>query len=124
MAVLKRPTYLHLLDYVGIDRAFSPPATAVTEIERLLGEGPVCQLASLSEGIADVYGVSVPQTASGLVNTPLRESRFPARCIVAAVQRGSAEAFVPGANTTIQAGDTMIIIGPSDIRDELAKIFG
>ena len=34
VAVMQRPTYLHLLEHIGIDRAFSPRATAVNEIIR------------------------------------------------------------------------------------------
>ncbi len=124
IAVLQRGTYLHLLDYVGIDKAFSPRVTAVTEITRLLMTGHVRQLASLAEGIADVFEVTVTPSAGAVIGKPLRELTFPSRCIVVAIQRGPGEVFVPGAESTIEAGDSLVVIGPAEIRKGLRKLFG
>lgn len=123
IAVLQRPTYLHLLEHVGIDRAFSPRVTAVAEIERMLDVGLIRQLASLAKGAVEVFEVRVSHTAREVVNRRLREITFPARCIIAAIQRGQDQAFVPGADMTIEVADTLILIGPSSVRNELEKIF-
>ena len=123
IAVLQRPTYLHLISHIGLDHAFSPRATAVNEIERLLSGATVRQLAPLAEGIADVYEVRVPGLAKRVVNIPLKEIRFPARTIIAAISRGST-VFVPGADDEIRAGDLVVVIGPSECGRELKKMFG
>jgi trk system potassium uptake protein TrkA len=123
IAVLQRPTYLHLLSHVGIDRAFSPRSVAVSEIQRLLDTGPVRHLASLSEKIAEVYEVEVPAAARRVVNKPLRDCEFPSHALIAAIERGD-EVFVPGAENRIQAGDTIIVIGPPEVRKELRRLFG
>jgi len=123
IAVLQRSTYLHLLAHVGIDRAFSPRSVAVSEIQRLLDTGPVRHLASLSEKIAEVYEVEVPENARRVVNKPLRDCEFPAHSLIAAIERGD-EVFVPGADNRIQAGDTIIVIGPVEVRKELRRLFG
>jgi trk system potassium uptake protein TrkA len=122
IAVLQRSTYLHLLEHVGIDRAFSPRSVAVSEIQRLLDVGPVRHLASLSERIAEVYEIEVPPTATTVVNKPLKDCEFPAHSLIAAIERGD-EVFVPGADNRIQAGDTIIVIGPADVRKELRRMF-
>ena len=123
VAVLQRPTYLHLLKHVGIDRAFSPRDTAVTEIMRRIDTRPVRQLATLARDIANVYEARVPESASKLIGKPLREVKFPARCIIAAIQRDE-DVRVPTAEDTIEPGDTVIVIGPADSHKELNRAFG
>ena len=78
MVVLQRFTYAHLLTHVGVDRAFSPRQTAVTEVKRLLEEGPVRSLATLADGVAEVYEVRLgDDEARGVVDRPLRMLRLP-----------------------------------------------
>ena len=122
IAVQQRGTYLHLLEHIGIDRAFSPRATAVSEIQRLLQPGPVRQLASLASGIADIYEVRVPRRGSKVVDRPLREIEMPPHCLIAAVQRDG-DFFIPGAGDAILAGDTVVVIAPQERKKELAKLF-
>ena len=123
IAVLQRPTYLHLISHIGLDHAFSPRSTAVTQIERLLSGASVRQLAPLAEGIADVYEVRVPSIAKRVIDIPLKDINFPARTIVAAISRGET-VFVPGATDTIRAGDLVVVIGTSDCGRDLKKMFG
>lgn len=123
IAVLQRPTYLHLISHIGLDHAFSPRSTAVSEIERLLSGATVRQLAPLAEGIADVYEVRVPGLAKKVVDIPLKEVKFPARTIIAAISRGE-RVFVPGADNMMKAGDVVVVIGPPDCSRELKRLFG
>ncbi|MBB6430688.1 trk system potassium uptake protein TrkA [Algisphaera agarilytica] len=123
IAVLQRPTYLHLIGHIGLDHAFSPRSTAVNEIERLLSGESVRQLAPLAEGIADVYEIRVPSLAKKVIGIPLKDVEFPARTIIAAISRGET-VFVPGADDTIKPGDMVVVIAPSECGRELKKIFG
>ncbi|QDU34427.1 Trk system potassium uptake protein TrkA [Poriferisphaera corsica] len=123
IAVLQRPTYLHLLRHIGIDKAFSPRSTAVTEIQRLIEPGPVKRLGSLSEGIAEIYEIKVPGDASKVIGKPLSEIKFPGHCLLAALQRDK-EVFVPGADSVIMEGDTVIAVGPASSKSELRRLFG
>ncbi|QQE12421.1 Trk system potassium transporter TrkA [Planctomycetota bacterium] len=123
MAVLQRPTYLHLLRHVGIDKAFSPRSTAVTEIQRLIEPGPVRRLGSLSEGIAEIYEIKVPEEAKKVLSKQLLDIKFPSHCMIAAIQRNN-EVFVPGASSTIEANDTVIVVGPASSKSELRRLFG
>jgi len=119
---LQRGTYLHLLKDVGIDQAFSPRVSAVNEIVELLDRGPLRHLASLAVGVADIYELTVPSDAAAVVGKPLKQMQLPNRSLVAAIQRGD-RVHVPGANDTIQPGDSVVIIGRSDIAPELRKMF-
>lgn len=122
VAVLQRPTYLHLLTHVGIDKAFSPRVTAVTQIQQLLEPGPIRRLATLAEGIADVYEIRVSASAKKVNQTPLRQVQFPPKTIIAAIQRGD-DVHVPGADDWIAADDTVVIIAPSESEKQLKSLF-
>lgn len=122
IAVLQQSTYLHLLTHVGIDKAFSPRATAVTEIQRLLETGPVRRLATLAEGIADVYEIRVPSSAKKIVQTPLREVQLPPRTMIAAIQRDD-DVRVPGGDDWIAVGDSVVVITPSENEKKLRTLF-
>jgi trk system potassium uptake protein TrkA len=122
IAVLQRATYLHLLHHVGIDRAFSPRATAVAQMRQWIEDVPLRRLASLAEGTADVYEVRV-SNGSDVVGKPLREIAFPESLIIAAIERGE-KTFVPGAADAIQSGDRLVVAGPAGIEKTLKKVFG
>jgi len=123
IAVQQRGTYLHLLSHVGVDRAFSPRTTAVTQILSLLDRGPFRRLTTLSKGVADVFEVRVPEKANGVTGRPLKDVKFPAGGMVAAIQRGD-DVFVPGGTDAVNPGDAAIVIAPEGAAAELRKVFG
>ena len=123
IAVLQQPTYLHLLTHVGIDKAFSPRVTAVTQIQQLLHTGPIRRLASLAEGVADVYEIRVPAGAQQIIDTPLREVSLPPKTIIAAIQTGD-HVRVPGAEDRIVTDDTVVVVAPSENEKQLKSLFG
>lgn len=122
VAVQQRGTYLHLLEHVGIDKAFSPRVTAVTEITRLMDRGAVRRLSPLAEGFAEVYEVRVPTTATKAVGKPLMELKLPDSAMLAVIQRQT-DIFVPGGQSTIEPGDRLIVIAPAEARKPLGKMF-
>ena len=123
IAVLQQPTYLHLLTHVGIDKAFSPRVTAVTQIQRLLDAGPVRKLATLAEGIAEVYEIHVSSAAKKVTQVPLKDVKLPPKTIVAAIHRQD-DVRVPGGDDWIALGDTVVVIAPSESEKPLRSLFG
>ena len=122
VCVLQRPTYLHLLTHVGIDRAFSPRDTAVSQIERLIRNKSVEHLATLAQGVADISEVRVTAKDRQVIDRPLRDVRLGYKIIVAAIQRNG-RVFIPGASDAIAAGDTVVLIGPAKLDKKLKKLF-
>jgi trk system potassium uptake protein TrkA len=122
IAVLQRGTYLHLLEHVGIDRAFSPRVAAVAEIQRLVGDQSIRHLASLTVGIVDVYEIHVPPAAKRVIGTALHDLKLPEKTIIAAIQRGD-EVSVPGRDDVIQVGDTVVVVTPANGKKELMRYF-
>ena len=120
-AVVQRADYLHLLPSVGIDRAFSPRMVAVKEIEHVLGGGALQCIASLAEGIIDVYRLRVGERAK-VTGKELRSVKLSPDLVVAAVQRDK-DVRVPAADDVLQAGDTLLVIGRRGTEARLKKIF-
>ncbi len=123
IAVQQRSTYLHLLSHVGVDRAFSPRATAVVQILSLLESGPFRRLTTLSKGVAEVFEIRIPHQANGVTGRPLKDVKFLAGGMIAAIGRDE-NVFVPGGADTVNAGDTVIVIAPDGAEKELRKVFG
>jgi trk system potassium uptake protein TrkA len=94
---------------------------AVREIEQLLDEAPLRRISTLAEGIVDVYWVRAGRK-SKFVNRPLREVKLTPDWMIAAIQHGQ-DVSVPGADDSIQLGDTVLVIGRSGAESKLKKIF-
>jgi len=121
IAVLARPTYLNLIERVGIDRAFCPRIVAGREILRIVRSGPVRLMASLAEGVAGVFEIR-PHPASKALGVPLSRIRLPRDCMIAAIQRGET-VTVPGGEDHIEADDTVVAIAPHEHDKKLRKLF-
>ncbi len=122
ITVLQRSTYLHLLSHVGVDKAFSPRSTAVNEILRRIEGGAVRSLATLAQGVADVFEVKVTAKSREMVGKPLRELEMPEHALVAVVQRGE-KTFIPTADDELAEGDVAVVIAPAKARKALRKVF-
>lgn len=121
IAVVQRAKYMHILPHVGIDHAFSQRGDAVKAILHLIDTGPIRSLATFADGVAEVYELRLSKRAKILGNE-LCNIKLPAQTMVAAIQRGD-KIRVPGAHDQVIAGDTILVIGPCGIADDLRKLF-
>ncbi|MHC5023596.1 MAG: Trk system potassium transporter TrkA [Planctomycetota bacterium] len=120
VAVVQRSRYLDLLYHVGVDRPFSPGKVAADEIEGLLDDSPIRRMATLAEGI-DAMLVRVGADAA-VGGQPLHEIQLSPDWVIAAIRRGE-EVWVPKADDTVQAGDSMLVIGRAEKPRVLRKLF-
>lgn len=111
---------MHLLSHIGIDKVFSPRATAVGEILRRLDAGSMRNLATLANGVAEVYEARLTKATAAVIGTPLKELDLPEQALVALVQRGE-KTFIPGASDALAVGDTVVVIAPAKARRPLRK---
>ena len=121
IAVVQRSTYLDLVYHVGVDRVFSPSLVAVKEIQMVLQESSLQRLSSLADGVVDAYRVRVGNDAP-VIGKRLREIKLTPNWIVAAIRRGD-RAWVPGADDTVEAQDTVLVVGRHGMEKQLKKIF-
>ncbi len=122
IAVVQRADYLHLLASVGIDRAFSPRRVAVKELERFIAGNSMQRIASLAQGIIDVYRLRVGPKANCLGKS-LRQITLTPKGGIAAVQHGE-KVEVPSADYVLKQDDTLLVIGPPGMESRLKKMFG
>jgi len=120
IAAVQRPNYLQLMQRVGIDRPFAPRVVAVREIENLIADRKLHQLASLAEGAIDVFQVTVSQGAA-VAGKSLREIKLRPDWIIAAIQHGES-VRVPRADDRIEAGDVALVIGKHGQESKLKKL--
>jgi trk system potassium uptake protein TrkA len=121
VVVIQQPTYLHLLESIGIDHAYSPRVIASREILRMADESPLQKLATLAQDVADIYQIQ-PTRGSRAVDTQLVNLRFPKGCFVAAIEKGG-DVSVPGAKHVIHEGDRVVVIAKHGIERDLRQFF-
>ncbi|MDA0991083.1 MAG: NAD-binding protein, partial [Verrucomicrobia bacterium] len=121
VAIASRSDYLDLLKSLGIDHAFSPRNEAADEIENFIRSAPLRKLASLADGVVDVYRVPVGRSAK-CAGKSIAQLGRPGEWIIAAIRRGD-EAFVPRATHTIEAGDILVVVGSHKLERMLSKFF-
>lgn len=121
IAVVYRSTYVHVLPYVGVDYAFSPRSAAVKAIQNLINNDPVRTIAALADGIAEVYEVR-PSSKAKVLGHELRHIKLPEQAMIVARRRGDA-VCVPGAENTVAAGDTLLILARAGTGRKLKELF-
>ncbi len=121
VVVIQQPTYLHLLESIGIDHAYSPRVIASREILRIADESPLQKQATLAKDVADIYQIQ-PTEGSPAVGTQLAKLKFPEGCFVAAIQKNG-KVNVPGAKHVIHEGDSVVVIAKHGLERELRKFF-
>ena len=94
---------------------------AVKAVLHLIDPGPIRSIATFADGVAEVYEVH-PSKRAKVFGQDLRNVTLPAQTMIAAIRRGDGVA-VPGAEDQITAGDTILIIGPRGIANDLHKLF-
>ena len=119
---VQRPNYLHLMKHVGIDYPFAPRTVAVKEIENILSDRRLHQLATLAAGSVDVYQVKMG-ARSPVVGKSLREIKLSPEWVIAAIQTEE-DVKVPQADDAIGVGDTVLVIGRSGEESKLKKVLG
>ena len=120
IAVVQRPQYGHLLKHVGIDKSFSPRITAVGEILNVLEQKGLRRVTSLAEGVLDVFRARV-EPGSAVLGKPLKDIPELGQWVVVAVEHGD-DVSVPTAQTVIEAGDTVLVVGPNGTDKQLAEL--
>jgi trk system potassium uptake protein TrkA len=121
IAVVQRSKYLRLFPHVGIDGAFSPRAVAVKAILNLIDVGPIRSVATFADDIAEVYEIR-PSRRAKILGHELRNIKLPAQTMIAAIRRGD-RVYVTGAEDQVAEDDTLLVIGPVGITDDLRRLF-
>jgi len=118
----------HRLEYVGlltetrIDAGVSARLAAANAILRFVRRGRIHSVATFQDSDLEAIELQVDH-ASDAVGQTLRELALPKTAIIAGVIRGS-DRFVPRGDTTIHAGDRLVLVALPDAIPSVEKVFG
>ena len=120
IAIVQDPDYLTLLEENDIVALSAPWATAAM-VENFLDRPGVAKLFEIGKGVASLVGVNVPD-GGRVVGQAIKDIDIPRECVVAAVIRGK-DFVVPRGDTTINAGDHIIFVGPTSAIKNAQDLF-
>lgn len=124
MAVARfhRMDLVRLLSSVGIDGGVSSRLSAASQILRFVRRGNIHSVVTFQDSAAEALEIEVGP-ASRAAGKTLRELHLPHEVIVGGVIRGK-QAFVPRGETTIEAGDRLIVIALPEAIHEVEQLAG
>jgi Trk K+ transport system NAD-binding subunit len=120
MAVVQDPDYIPLLAEQGVEAVSAPWATAAM-VENYLDRPGVAELFEIESGVAGLISVTVPE-GGRVAGHEIQGISIPKDCVVAAVIR-ERQFVVPRGNTRIEAGDVVVVVGPTAAIKEAHEIF-
>jgi amino acid transporter len=120
IAIVTEHEYSELLQDSGIVAISAPWATAAL-VENYLDRPGVAELFEISDGIANLVGVYVPEDAK-VAGKAIKDIEVPKQCVVAAVIRGK-KFVVPRGDTTIAVGDHVVFVGPASAIKDAQDLF-
>ena len=129
LAKMNRPGYLDLVRDTGIESIITPRnivANQITSYVRALAnsEGSAVEsLYRLLDGTVEALEFTATASSRGLLGVPLKDLHLKKGVLLAAVSR-SGKTVIPGGMTTIEEGDSVVVVtrttGLKDLQDILA----
>ena len=119
VAVVDEGSYVDLFEEVGIDIAVNPREATAEEITRFTREEHAENVAVIASDRAEVMEIEVG-TGSVLVDRPIRESvaDLPDGVVIGAITRNG-EYVQPRGDTTIHAGDHVVLFLDADVIEDV-----
>ncbi len=115
------PDYLPILDSIGMDITINPRLITVSALLKHLRRGQVASVYKLIEGEAEVIEI-IPTEESSVLGKKICKLKLPDHAKLGAILRDG-EMLVPNGDTTIEHGDTVIVITLPDSIEKIEKIF-
>ncbi|MDA1017052.1 MAG: NAD-binding protein [Planctomycetota bacterium] len=112
------------LDYgeaLGIDGMICPDLSTAHAIARVLRNPRTSAIEDYGQDSIEIHEFIVRE-GQRCLNTPLKDLNLPKGSLLAAVSRGGAS-FVPNGESTVLAGDTIVLVGNEDVFQEARRWF-
>ncbi|MDR2141292.1 MAG: Trk system potassium transporter TrkA [Deltaproteobacteria bacterium] len=117
---VNRYSYVPLVSAIGLESLVSARVAAVSAVLKHIRKGLVISVATLKNEDAEIIEIEVPEE-SRLVGLSFLAAKFPQGTIVAALLRDT-EIIIPRGQTTIAAGDILVVVTKFESISQLAKI--
>lgn len=121
IAIVNSPTYVGLVEKIGIDAAVDPRAITVSSILQHVRQGRVRAARSLGDGIGELMEMEALDTSS-IVGESLREIKMPKGARVAGTLRDGVFTRASG-DTQILAGDHVLVFSFTETLRQVEKLF-
>jgi trk system potassium uptake protein TrkA len=118
IARIRNPQNAILFKKLGVDVTVSSTDLILEAIEREVPTHPVTQLLTLEEKGLVIVDVKI-STESATVGKTVKELSLPGESKLALIIPSAGSAYVPAANTVLQAGDQIIAITPPESKEAL-----
>lgn len=113
-------SYIPVVSDIGLDTVINPRMAAVRAILHHIRQGKIISVAPLREEHAEALEVEALET-SDIVNTPLKDVKFPEGAILGAIIRGD-DIIIPRGDTVILPHDRLIIFALQQVIPGLEKL--
>lgn len=121
VTLINSSSYDPLVGSLGIDTVVSPRQITVSTILQHVRRGRIRAIHSLAEDTGEVIEAEALETSS-LVGPPLREAPLPEGVMVGALVRDE-RVIIPRGDTTIKAGDLVVLFALSGAGKKVDKLF-
>jgi trk system potassium uptake protein TrkA len=121
VAKISRPDYASLVQKFGVSLALSPRHVMAEKVLALISLGRVHAISLLEEGRVEVEEL-VAEIGSPVAGKILAEISLPQGALIGAVVH-LGETIIPRGQTKIESGDIVIVIGRSEVMDEVERKF-
>ncbi len=121
IALVENMDYISLSQNIGIDTLINKKMIAINNIFRHVRAGQVAALTSL-HGVESEVLEFIVHSACEIAGIPLRKMNFPRNAIVAGVVRGE-QSFIANGETTIEAGDRVVVFTLPGAVHKVEKFF-
>ena len=113
-------SYIPVVSDIGLDTVINPRMAAVRAILQYIRQGKIISVAPLRDEHAEALEAEALET-SDIVNTPLKNVKFPEGAILGAVVRGK-DVIIPRGDTVILPHDRLIIFALQQVIPKLEKL--
>ena len=121
IALVENIDYISLSQNIGIDTLINKKMITINNIFRHVRAGQVAALTSL-HGVDSEVLEFIVHSACQIAGIPLRKLSFPRDAIVAGVVRGE-QSFIANGETTIEAGDRVVVFTLPNAVHKVEKFF-
>lgn len=106
---------------IGVNSIVSPETSTVDQLEAMITEPDVVDMALIHEGNLELIELEV-EKKSDVVNKPVTKIEFPKESLVVAIKRGE-KFIIPEEEEKLMAGDKVIIIVRKTLEEKIRNIF-
>ncbi len=106
---------------IGVNSIVSPETSTVDQLEAMITEPDVVDMALIHEGNLELIELEV-EKKSDVVNKPITKIEFPKESLVVAIKRGE-KFIIPEEEEKLMAGDKVVIIVRKTLEEKIRGMF-